>query len=533
MPKSEKKSYKLSIYLLKNDIKNYRDALKEEITIQAELEFKEEINAEGKVIIGATKQSTSSWRELIQEGVNPPLPDLENTSNRAIVFFKIDNRIFALVFGYGKHLIKEEAIDREFGLRTVLNIIDPEKLLSVDKANLDELTTLTRTQTSRKSSLETFEVDKIRNLLKGVTGVPSTDFTLSIGKLISGSEGIHILPKIKFKDIPEGLKALKQAYEDTSYKARFAWIDNVRSERNLVTIDHLRENLVNSLKSRDNLFVHLSLPDIIDWESYAGFSYTRNGEQFSDFDIEDFYSERADSLEELNWNKLVNLVLYFNSTESGEVVTKPFWRFINYQTEYKGSIYVFALSKWYKINKNYATEILEYAQKINESSLTFIDCKDSYKEDNYNKALSDSSNSYYLFDKDFVASSYTGSKIEACDVYSDTGEFIHVKVRHSSAALSHLFAQGKISAYSLKKDEKFRDNFNKKLEKKRLKNRLIPTKADEFMPGKYIITYAIIEKRERSFVESLPFFSLLNFRLTAEEIIDLGFEVRVKKIIKK
>jgi uncharacterized protein (TIGR04141 family) len=530
MPKFEKKSYKLSIYLLKSDIKNYRDALKDEISIQKELEFKDEINAEGKVIIGATKQSTSSWRELLQEGVSSTLPDLENASNRAIVFFKIENRIFALVFGYGKHLIKEEAIDRDFGLRTVLNIVDPEKLLSIDKANLDELTVLTKTQTSRKANPESFNIDIIKDLLRGITGEPATQFNINFGKVITGSEGISVIPKVSFKDIPNSLKELKNAYGSDKYKTRFGWIDNLKHERDPVVINHLTYSLVEDLKNNKNLSIHLAPPYIIDWESFEGFSYTPKGELYTDFEIGNLFTQKEDILTDLTWDKLLSLNLYFKYGDEEERNSIPLWRCLNYQTEYNNNIYVFALSKWYKINKTYADEILDYVKQIEESDLDFIDCEKGKSEGDYNIALANSQDYFRLLDKKLIKTDLTRSEIEVCDVLSDSMEFIHVKFKNSSATLSHLFAQGKISAYALRKDKNFRKNLRKKFQEINIDKELIPIETREFIPSNYTITFALIEENRRSFIESLPFFSLLNYRLTAEDLTLLGYKVKFKKI---
>jgi uncharacterized protein (TIGR04141 family) len=54
-----------------------------------------------------------NWRNLLQQGVNEEIPDVTNSSNRAVVFFKINNRIFAIPFGYEEQIIKEPIINTE------------------------------------------------------------------------------------------------------------------------------------------------------------------------------------------------------------------------------------------------------------------------------------------------------------------------------------------------------------------------------------------------------------------------------------
>ena len=109
-------------------------------------------------------------------------------------------------------------------------------------------------------------------------------------------------------------------------------------------------------------------------------------------------------------------------------------------------------------------------------------------------------------------------------------EFIHVKFRKSSATLSHLFAQGRVSANLLRRDETFRKNLREKFDEIGLSKNLVPIDSNKVNASNYTITFAIIDKKKRTFVESLPFFSLLTFRLAAEDLQLLGYNVKVKKI---
>lgn len=527
---NDKKSYKLSIYLLKKEVKNYHAALKSNVNIQQEFDFKKEIGASGKVIIGETSLNNSPWRDLLQEGVSPTLPSLINSSNRAIVFFLIEGRIFVIVFGYGKHLLKDEAIDRDFGLRTVLNIVNPDKLLSIDKANLDELTVLTRTQASLKSTPETFNIDIIKDLLKGITGEPFENYTINFGKIITGGESICIIPKVSFKDISVNLKELKHAYESNRYKTRFGWIDNLKHEQDPLVIEDLEENLVKDLMNKEKSNISLAPPFLMDWESFEGFSYTPKGDLQTEFEITNFYEQKSTVLKDLTWEKISSLYIYFKYGNQDERTYIPFWRCLNYQTELNNCIYVFALSKWYKVNKSYVREITDYVNKIKESDLSFIDCTKGMNEGAYNIALANSQPYFRLLDKKLIKTDLTRSEIEACDVLSESMEFIHIKFRHSSATLSHLFAQGKISAFALRKDKTYRANLRKRFKEVGLKSDSVPIEGNKLKTSRFTITFGLIEKDSRSFVESLPFFSLLNFRLTAEELLLLGYDVRVKKI---
>src|SRR3984957_11587196 len=49
------------------------------------------------------------------------------------------NHIFALGFGFGRSLLKEDVIEERFGLKVVLNTVDPESLRSIDKTALGSI----------------------------------------------------------------------------------------------------------------------------------------------------------------------------------------------------------------------------------------------------------------------------------------------------------------------------------------------------------------------------------------------------------
>lgn len=527
-----KKSTKLAIYLLKPYVTDYTQALESKLDYKT-YDFNDRIEVEGKVIVGKTKTRTPKWKELLQQGVQKQIPDISNSSNRAVVFFKINSRIFAIPFGYGKHLIKEETIERDFGLKTALNIINADKLVSVDRANIGNLTVQTRTQASKKGGPASFDIDVIKDLLRSVTGEPTLVLPEEFGSIVTGNEGIYISPNINMLQIPSILSKLQIEYKKDLYKERFDWIDNIKTEKDPTVLDELREKLITDLKAHNVEDVSIVPPYIIDWSIFEGISYTPKGEIFTDYNIEDFYSTKEESVKDLDWEKLAKLRIYLKDSTQISSIPTPIWRYISYETEHNGFRYAFTLSNWYKINKTYFEEIYNYCKDFEESELTFPDAKLIESEGEYNSRFAKSSSSLMLLDQKLVKSDTARSSIEVCDVFSNTKEFIHIKIRYSSATLSHLFSQGRISAFSLIKDRTYRKNLRKKIAADGLGKNLIPLESRDLTNSDYTITYALIDKKNRSFVDSLPFFSLVNFRLTSEELSVMGFNIRVKNIIRK
>lgn len=526
------KTHKLSIYLIKKEVVDFESSLKSSFVDYSKHELKQSFECEGLIIVGRTREKTSDWRGLLQEGTDSVLADLSNASNRAVLFFKIEGRIFAIAFGFGKHLLNEELIEREFGLRTALNLVDFNKFISIDKANLSEVTVLTRTQSSVKAKPDSFNLDVVSDLLKGVTGgliVGNSD----LGNIITGNDGVSILPKINFKDFPEVLKKINTAHLSERYKENFDWVDNLKELKDPRIINVLKDELISKLKAKDSNHIHIAPPNIIDWENFEGYAFNGARDELkTDFDIEDFYNYKDDKINEIDWISLLSQKIYIKFSNVDYRYSSALTKYLNFETTLGNQVYVFSLGKWYQVNLNYIQEIKDFVKDVEESDVDFMDYDrfEKLSEGDYNLAFAGTSLDLVSFDKELIKSDYMSrSNIELCDVMClSKKELIHVKFRYNSATLSHLFAQGRISSYVLIKDRSFRMNCRKKLSTMDLDLNLIP--SDGFKPGDYTITFALIDKKDRTFVEALPFFSLINFRLTLQELRLYGFNVKVKNI---
>ena len=57
---------------------------------------------------------------------------------------RASDHLFAFSFGGGRYLLRDDRLERDFGLRIVLNSVDPESLRSVDVRTLDADDPITR-----------------------------------------------------------------------------------------------------------------------------------------------------------------------------------------------------------------------------------------------------------------------------------------------------------------------------------------------------------------------------------------------------
>ena len=525
---TKKKSQKLSIFLLNKKLKTYKNYLKSGDT--SSFELKADLQIKGEIFIGDPSSQVPSWVNFLSQGSSTPLPiGLVNSSNKAVLFYETPNRVFAITFGYGRYLIDDQFIERNFGLKVVLNSVNPEKLKSIDLTNIGNLMLQTRKQNSKGGSRQVFGLDIINDLMKAVTGIPSNR---TLGGILNGRDQVNLSPKIDFIDLKKIINIINKNFDSEHYKTEFEWIDNIHIEKDSSTISKLNDHLVSEIRKGKSSKIFFTIPEIVDWEEIHQFSYTPKGDLYDELEIKDYFSKVGDEIDNIDFDKLKLHKIYVHTGDEDEFIPKwSVYNCLNFQVQIKDQIYSLALGTWYKIKDTFSKEVLDYVNKIPIYSRSLIDHFDGDSEGEYNERLADSDVKYYsLMDKKNVYCNLTKSPIEPCDIFTKDKHFIHVKKQSSSSTLSHLFSQGKISGEAFISDRKYRIGTRSNLIKEgRLSRDLIPT-TNKIKSSDYEIVFAFISSSDKKLVESLPFFSLLNLKQSFHSLTIMGYNVSISKI---
>ncbi len=526
---AKKKSQKLSIFLLNRKIKSYKGYLK--TTRVESFKLNPELLLKGEIFVGETSTSPPDWVEFLDQGTKKMLPaGIMNTSNKAILFVEYLNRVYAITFGYGRYLLEEDYIERNFGLKVVLNSVNPDKLKSIDLANVENLAIKTRKQNSQGGSRQVFGLDVINDLMKAVTGTP---LNRVLGGVLNGRDQINLSPKIEFIDLKNIIKIIDKNYDSDVYKSHFEWIDNIYIEKDISVINKLNDLLLVEIKNSNSKDIFLTIPEVIDWELSYQFTYTPKGVLSDELEINDFYIKVNDDLDKLDLDKLKSHRVYAHFGDNVDSIPKwSVYKCLNFEVVMNGNRYSLANGTWYKVKEIFANEVLEYVKQIPIYSRSLIDHYDGDTEGEYNERLADSDASVYsLMDKKNVYCALARSSIEPCDVFTKDKHFIHVKKKSSSSTLSHLFAQGRISGEAFISDREFRKGARKNLTKEnRLDPELIPL-SHKIKSAEYEVVYAFISSSSKDLVESLPFFSLLNLKQSFHSLNKMmGYNVSICRI---
>nr|WP_279613457.1 TIGR04141 family sporadically distributed protein [Burkholderia pyrrocinia] len=178
---------------------------------------------------------------------------------------------------------------------------------------------------------------------------------------------------------------------------------------------------------------------------------------------------------------------------------------------------------WYEVSGKFVDEIDSYFKRLDTEPAKMP----SYQHANeglYNESVAKENAGYELLDKKNISFGNAYDKIEFCDLVRDGRDLIHVKLYRSSATLSHLFAQGSVSAETFMRHEEFRVKLNEKLPATiKLHDPLARPRAEN-----YRIVYAIATTKELP--KELPFFSKITLKNAIIGLNGLGFQVALARI---
>ena len=235
---------KLSIYLIKDDF------AADDFLILKSTNYKSiPIKNVGKVYYEKSFDKAPSWTSFFRGYAN--MDELYSTNARALLLCRIsidDNiyKLFALTFGYGRNMLKEEVVEEDFGLKVVVNTITAESLRKISKINIGGNQKISQEQMPLESDIDGFQVDVDRDLIGGITG-HSDDENFAVG-MMTGTDMLSLSAEVNINNLPEFLRKVYSRYISKSYLEQFGWIDNIRRVKRKSIINNLDDSVVNHIK---------------------------------------------------------------------------------------------------------------------------------------------------------------------------------------------------------------------------------------------------------------------------------------------
>jgi len=279
----------------------------------------------------------------------------------------------------------------------------------------------------------------------------------------------------------------------------------------------------------------------MDWEHVDAFRIagTRQ-DDYPDLDLDDYLAKLGNQLSNLRIEDLKSryVSVRYSGTEDFSRRWKLYQCLVSEQ-RINGRLHVLMESRWFVVADSLVDAVDSYYDSLPQARVNLPAATNAAeKEGDYNDRFAKSDPAHLLhLDAKIVRPGGASSGIEVCDVMTTNGEFLHIKRKSRSSTLSHLFAQGSISAEAFIGDGEFRDKIRAAiiastdvpidLQQQWLD--LVPASNQTVDKSSYTVSYAVITSAKAN-QSWLPFFSKLNLRQHGKLLENMGLNVAISRI---
>ncbi len=438
---------------------------------------------------------------------------------------------FAICFGTGYHMLNKDAYESKFGLITTLNLVNQNNLRKIDKHDISGTPKFTAEQLSKRGSQLDFGLNVELDILQGVVASlnrsdpDEAEYIETFGTTLSGKANLNINAKIDIDDLDELLEASYKKFNSTAYQDKgFAWINKIEAVKKDSSKYNQLEDKLDECLQNDNTSAKLwlSIPELIEWQDVSGFYFNNDKNRLSDdITFDAFKDACGDELNLENLRKTRVKALHSNGSRAAYTWTA--YQCLYAEISLSDETYILINSDWYKISQDFLEQTESKYVDIRDNhkaSIEFVSYQESDDNENgYNERMTEQLDNAICMDAKNISHGGVYDKVEFCDIFDpDNKNIIHIKKYSGSSVLSHLFAQGLVSAQLLLSDSDFREKVVEKI------NEIQETSFSfsETISG-YNVVFGIIAKRDTM---NIPFFSKVNLNNVFTQIRSLrGFNV--------
>ncbi len=522
-----------------------------ETALKKDHDLEEVPSTVGRLFVGQNPATPPNWTTFLIHYSADLGARLRTQSCSAVLIIEAGadrkKRLFAVCFGQGHHALNDDAIQRGFGLKVVLNSVSRNHLRTLDTASLDTTVMQRRVQASRDSDLSAFDLDANSNLLRLASGTPKMgDFATAL----AGKDALNLRAAVAPEKLTDHCGTALKLYESSDYKKDFAFIDYVRpvGERPLnEELDAIAFAELKCMVAGDVSDLHLAIPDILSPDAYLEVGYFGAGlspgqkTSYAEISIDDYVKEivKGDftQIADMSELKSSHEIRVVTDGEGDKSHKRKLYTCFVYEAQLRNDLYVLFDAQWYLVSRDYYKQINDAFAALLKSA--FCKKTNALNERDFIEELEKEPGLISMDQTKVFPKGASRAALEPCDFLSCTKQLIHLKDGHSSAPLSHLWNQGLVSAEAFVSDDTFRKGFRSETQKREKRfgkqgfAKLLPNGRSKLVPSDYTVVFGVMRHPYAASGQvGLPFFSKVALRAAAERITLMGFPVEVHLIIK-
>lgn len=348
---------------------------------------------------------------------------------------------------------------------------------------------------------------------------------------------------IEFDDLGDLCLRLQEVHDREDYVEDFGWIDDIQPVTDPDLKRRLEDQIIRVLVEHEGGDLTLAPPEIIDWERVSAFRYHFDRRQgpanapvvHSEMRLDDYLTGlRVHGLDEdLTIEKLKARRIKAVDSEANTIHAWPVWACLVGEVKLDDSTFVLDEGEFYSVRDDYIDDLDSYIDGIPAAPIDLPTATPSTAEGDYNETAAEAQG-YVLLDgsQRTIRIPRRTTPVEICDLLTPERDLVHVKRHFSSSNLSHLFAQGAVSAELLQMNSEFRQRAHERV----VESAEEPAgfdffDTDAFTPAEFRVVYAVIAPwADRNAADAFPFFAKVNLRNVAEQLRSRGFGVGLRPV---
>ncbi|WP_261719207.1 DUF6119 family protein [Streptomyces sp. FZ201] len=542
---SDKAKLRFNCFLLRDGLPSYTAALRAQYrpTGQSAMtQLTPSTSApDGCVAYFATKtDGVPPWARSLGNTF-PNLRDVKSVSHRLVIFLPVDDRVFAVCFGYGSSSLEWSWIEPNFGLRFASRSYNTFALNEIRSRRIDPSARTQSVQIPNRTAIRDFDIELEGEFVRRVVGELDAGFELDDLGAVVATDSVAFKVETNLHEVQRVLKHMMDTVTSGEARDELKFIDCLEPLRsNAETTTELEKLLAQTLfgsratkqstptdesvTSLDPLILSFAPPDDLTIENVHSIRIKRGDEVgfIEEMRIESLLEALKGFRGKFGRSALKDIkVMAIDSEGNPASQSTPLKNWLIFEEASDDKRFLLTLGKWFALAESYARQLDEDISTIEDVTSTLMlrdwvkeeedeSDKETQGEGGYNNRAVENRQDLICLDKKTLTS--VGDQVEACDLFHSDGYLVHVKKYTDSQTLSHLFSQGYVAATTLTEDPDYRLAFIDRV------CSLSASFENVARSAPTRVTYAIAVQGKRSIPMSLPTFSKVNLRGFARKL---------------
>ncbi|WP_162930987.1 DUF6119 family protein [Streptomyces sporangiiformans] len=467
-------------------------------------------------------------------------PSVVNRTAACALLLPVDGEVFALTFGMGHLLLDQSRISPGFGFNFVLRAAQPDAIRQVTHSLMDARGRTDRSSAAQGQHIRTFPIEEYGEVVSRLVGaIGSTELTIGRGRRrtaqIAGTDALKIHLGSQPADLLQDLAEIREILARQSPVPDFEAIARVRPLRpgdpRRETLDDRLDDLLGG--GADTGSLALTVPAACLDQEDGAMSYRvkvrSERELLHSLDLDGVLGLLDGVQPGKRLAALSDGYIQMHKDEEGSdpiSAQVKAHKWLAAEISLGSSRYFHHAGRWFEIGDQYLEGIRREVDALltTRAGVTLFDWTSAYKEEkDYNEEAR--KHGYVCLDRKLIRTAQHPHGFEAADLLGEDGTLIHVKRAESSAPLSHLFSQGRVSADALRFDAEARSEFVGRVRSQDPDHPI----SDDFTPTK--VVYAISLKSGKPLTtQNLFTFAQMSLLHAARALRAQGIDVAVLDI---